>query len=78
MMDTGIPITTLTAKYRNGELSPIDVVKIELKKIHSMNKKVNPIAHMFDEQEILRKAAESAQRYKQNKTLGAFDGTDPL
>eukprot|EP01084_Bolivina_argentea_P140054 246331_1 len=67
-------ITELTKQYLNGQLCPIDVVKRELNKIKLMNRKVNPIAFMFDEKETLKKAEESAARYRQKKPLGPFDG----
>ena len=60
-------IEALTKKYRDGDLSPVDVVKMELKKLRLINKRINPIAHMFDEEGIVKKAKASAKRYKENK-----------
>ena len=69
-----LSITDLTSKYRDGSLSPVDIVKQELNKIRQINPRVNPIVEQFDEKEILRQAKESEARYKSGKPLGIFDG----
>jgi aspartyl-tRNA(Asn)/glutamyl-tRNA(Gln) amidotransferase subunit A len=68
--------TTLTAAYRDGKLSPVDVVKqalAEARRLSAHTPSVGPILDYADET-ALAEAKDSEKRWREGKPLGPLDG----
>eukprot|EP01084_Bolivina_argentea_P029142 54097_1 len=67
-------IKQLTDKFKDGSLTPTQYISSQLNRLKSINPKVNAVAKLFNEKDILKQAQESTNRYKNGKPLGPFDG----
>lgn len=70
-------IQQLTAKYKDGSLTPLTHIKNELRKLEKLlseHPEINPIIEIFPIKDILKQAKESTIRYSKKEELGEFDG----
>eukprot|EP01060_Flectonema_neradi_P015593 TRINITY_DN2221_c5_g1_i1.p1 TRINITY_DN2221_c5_g1~~TRINITY_DN2221_c5_g1_i1.p1 ORF type:complete len:194 (+),score=22.88 TRINITY_DN2221_c5_g1_i1:45-626(+) len=67
-------IRDLKEQFSNGTLSPVAHTKTVLSSIKKANEKLNAVSWFRSEDEILKDALQSEQRYKEGKPLGTFDG----
>lgn len=68
--------TTLTAAYRDGKLSPREVVRralAEARRLAALTPSVGPLLDYADEA-ALAEATESEKRWREGRALGFFDG----
>lgn len=68
-----LPASQLSAFYRTGEISPVDVAQVALDRIREHDKSVNAFCDM-NEEITLAQARRSEERYLRHEPLGLLDG----
>lgn len=63
----------MSAGFRSGELSPVEVLECSLARIETLDGRLNAMAHVSP-QSARNEAEASAQRWKSGKPLGPLDG----
>jgi len=66
-------IYDFTTKYKNGEITPTEVVKRVIKLARETKDK-NPMIVFINEEDALKEACESTKRYEQGTSKGVLDG----
>ncbi|ELS31710.1 MULTISPECIES: amidase family protein [Pseudanabaena] len=66
--------TEILSRYRQGELSPVEVTKASLQRIEDYNDLVNAFAIAVDPEIALAEAQASEQRWREGNPLGTLDG----
>lgn len=62
-----------TSKYKNKEITPLDVAKKIIELVND-TKDQNPLIVMINEEDILKEAKESTTRYEIGEPMGVLDG----
>ena len=65
--------TQLTRKYGQGNLSPVEVIEVVFDRIKALNPKLNAFHFMFEDNAV-KAAQKSEERWKSNSALGPLDG----
>ena len=63
----------LSAAYRSGEFSPVEVTRAALSRIEAWEKKINAM-YVIDADGALAMAAASEERWRRRKPLSPIDG----
>ncbi|PZO37891.1 MAG: amidase [Pseudanabaena frigida] len=64
----------IVSRYRQGELSPVEVTKATLQRIEDYNDLVNAFAIAVDPEIAIAEAQASEKRWREGNPLGALDG----
>jgi aspartyl-tRNA(Asn)/glutamyl-tRNA(Gln) amidotransferase subunit A len=64
----------ILSRYRQGELSPVEVTKATLQRIEDYNDLVNAFAIAVDPEIAIAEAQASEKRWREGNPLGALDG----
>ena len=67
-------ILGLHARYRRGEVSPVEVARAQLTAISSLNPGINAFT-LVDDTITIEMAKASEGRYRRGESLGPLDGT---
>lgn len=73
MTETGLSISTLTAGYRSGELSPVEVAEAQLAAIGLIDPRLNAFC-LLDPDATLGQARASERRWRDGNPLSRIDG----
>ena len=69
-----LALTDLVAALRAKELSPADAVKAAYARLNAHEGKLNAFCHVLEEDEAVRLAQESEDRWTRGAPLGPLDG----
>ncbi len=69
-----LSVVELLARYRRGELSPLEAVRVAYERLERIEPVINAFCHVADREESLRLARESEARWRRGNPRGEMDG----